>query len=56
MNSDKKCVLFGSVPLKDSVLFDMNSDKRFVILFCIRSLKMSELFHLNSKIIELNLA
>ena len=56
MNSDKKCVLFGSVPLKVSVLFDMNSDKRFVILFCIRSLKMSELFHMNSKIIELNLA
>ena len=53
MNSEKKSVLFGSVPLKVLVLFDMNSDKRFVILFCIRSLQMSEFFHMNSKIIAL---
>ena len=53
MNSEKKSVLFGSVPLKVLVLFDMNSDKRFVILFCTRSLQMSELFHMNSKIIAL---
>ena len=53
MNSEKKSVLFGSFPLKVLVLFDMNSDKRFVILFCIRSLQMSELFQMNSKIIAL---
>ena len=53
VNSEKKSVLFGSVPLKVLVLFDMNSDKRFLILFCIRSLQMSELFHMNSKIIAL---
>ena len=53
MNSDKKCVLFGRVPLKVLVLFDMNSDKKFVVLFCINSLKMSEMLHINSKITAL---
>ena len=56
VNSDKKCVLFGSISLKVSVLFDMNSDKRCVVLFCINSPKVSELFHMNSKIIQLLLS
>ena len=53
MSSDKKCVLFGSVPLKISIFFDMNSGKRFVVLFCIYSQIVSEVFHMNSKVITL---
>ena len=53
MNSDKKCCAYGSISLKLSVLFDMNSDKNCVVLFCINSLKVPELFHNNSKIIQL---
>ena len=52
MNSDKKCLLFGSISLKVSLLFDMNSDKKCVVLFCITSLKVSESFHINTKIIQ----
>ena len=45
VNSDKKCILFGIISLKVSVLFDTNSDnKKYVVLFCINSLKVSELF------------
>ena len=47
------CVLCGSIYLKNSVLFDMNSDNKCVVLFCINSLKVSELFHMNSKIFQL---
>ena len=49
----KKSVLCGSISLKISVLFDMNSDKTCVVLFCINSLKVSKLLHMNSKIIQL---
>lgn len=41
MNSDKIC-------LKVSVLFDMNTDKKCVALFCINSLRESELFRMSS--------
>ena len=53
MNSDKKCVLFGSISVEVSVLFDMNSFKKCVVLFCTNSVMVSELFHMNSKIIPL---
>ena len=56
MNSDKKYVLFGSISRKVSVLFDLNSGKKCVVLFCINSQKVSELFHINFKIIQLSLA
>ena len=38
---------------KMSVLFGMNSDKKCIVLFCIKCLNVSELFHMNSKTIEL---
>ena len=31
MNSEKKFVLFGSISLTVSVLFDINSDKKCVV-------------------------
>ena len=46
-------ILFGSNSLKMSVLFYMNSDKKFVVLFYINSLKVSELFDMNFKIMQL---
>ena len=47
-NFDKKmsCVVW-------TVLFDMNSDKKYVGLFSIDTLKVSELFHMSSKIMQL---
>ena len=53
MNSGKKCVLLSCVSLKVSVLIDINSDKKCVVLFYIISQKVSELFHMNFKIIQL---
>ena len=52
-NSDKKFILFDGISLEVSVLFDMNSEKKFLVLFCIDSLKVLELFQMNSKIIQL---
>ena len=48
-----KSVLCVSIYLTNSVLFDMNSDKNCVVLFCINSLKVSKLFQMNTKIIQL---
>ena len=48
-----KVCLVCSISLKVSVLFDMNSDNECVVLFCINSLNVSELFHVTSKIIQL---
>ena len=52
MNPDKKCLMW-SVSLKLSALLDMYCDKKYVVLLSINSLKVSELFHMNSKIIQL---
>ena len=41
--------MFGSISLKVSVLFDMNFEKKCVVLFCINSLKVSESFNTNSE-------
>ena len=38
-----KSVLCHSISLKVLILFHMNSDKKCVLLFCINSLKLSEL-------------
>ena len=40
-----KSILCGNISLKVSVLFDVNSDKKSVVLFCINSVKVSE-FHI----------
>ena len=47
-----KSVVRSSVSLQVSVLFDKNTDKKCAILSCINPLKMSELFHMNCKIIQ----
>ena len=52
MNPDKKGLVW-SVSLKLSALLDMYCDKKYVVLLSINSLKVSELFHMNSKIIQL---
>ena len=50
MNSDKKCVMFRIIFLKMSGLSDMtNSEKKFVALLCINSLKVLEMFDMKSK-------
>ena len=46
-------VLCGSIYMKVSVSFDMNSHKKYVVFFCINFLKVSKLFHKNSKIFQL---
>ena len=46
----RKRVLCGSISLKVSVLFDMNSGKKCVLLFCIDS-QVLELFHMKSSLI-----
>ena len=47
-------VFFGSKSQKISVLFDIKSDKKCIVLFCVNSVK--KLFNLNSNIIQLLLS
>ena len=46
-------MLCGSNSPNMSELFDMSSDQKCVVLFCINSLKVSELFPMNCKINQL---